>query len=153
MKKLLLMSALVYLAGSVAANAQAQNKSPALKKAEQAVQQMDFGADLSEVSGNVVVTKDKKTGEVTDLELLTQSGFKFKITRNEDSKALEAKNGVAVELAGVIAMKDGQKWLTIKKPAPPMVATDDSGKGAEVKAVKKAEKAERKPGKKVKFEY
>ena len=152
MKKILLVSVVAVLACSVAGNALA-GKSPALLKAEEAAKQINTGDDLSEVSGSIVVTKDKKTGEVTDLELLTQSGFKFKITRNEESKELEAKNGAAVELAGVIEMKDGKKWFTVKKPAPPMVATDDTGKGSEVKKAKKSEKAEKKPGKKVHFEY
>jgi len=116
----------------------------------------DDSGDLSNVSGTVSVTKDKKTGDVTDLELLTESGFKFKITRDSESKYLETQNGKNVEISGLISVKDGLKWVTIKKPTV-MLPVDD--KGAEGKTVKKADKdgkggqKERKPPKKVNFGY
>jgi hypothetical protein len=157
MNKVLLMAVVGTLfAGICAGNVLAQQKSEAIKRAEAAkaaTTQKDDGDDVANVSGTVNVTKDKKTGDTTDLELLTQSGFKFKITRNADSKYLEQKNGESLELTGVISQKDGQKWLTIKKP-PVMTPVDDKGEGKQQKKkAAKKEQAEKKPPKKYKFDY
>lgn len=156
MKKLLLITCVAALSCGISLNSvnAQQKKSVEVKKPDVVVS--DDSGDLSNVSGTVNVIKDKKTGDVTDLELLTESGFKFKITRDAESKYLEAQNGKTVEVAGLISVKDGQKWVTIKKPTV-MAPVDD--KSAEGKAKKKADKdgkdapKERKPGRKVNFGY
>jgi hypothetical protein len=165
MKRIVVVLFAGLLAGGMVSDvAFAQNKEKAEKKAEKAEKTkkhevsdptvaLDPNADISNVSGTVIVTKDKKAGEVTDIELQTSSGFKFKITRDDASKYLEQKNGENVDLTGVIAQKEGQKWVTIKKPVV-LAPVEDKAKIDE-KQIRKAKKADRekRPAKKVNFEF
>ena len=157
MKKNILAGAVIVLiVGLISGNAPAQQKSADAKKTEaaQAAVPSDAVADLSNVSGTVNVTKDKKTAEVTELELLTQSGFKFKITRDAESKYLESKNGETVEISGLISQKDGQKWVTIKKPVALSAVDDKAAEGKTTrKNTEKKEQREKKPPRKFKFDY
>ncbi|RJP54186.1 MAG: hypothetical protein C4586_00250, partial [Anaerolineaceae bacterium] len=114
------------------------------------------------VSGMVVVSKDRKSGEVTDLELMTSGGFKFKIIRDSESKYLESKNNESVELTGLISQKDGYKWVAIKKPVA-MAPVDDTvgggkgggkhGKKQEQEQAKKQQQEKKQKGRKVNFDY
>jgi hypothetical protein len=154
MNKVLLITV---AAGLFATSAMAAERSVALKAAVAPVDvKADENVDLANVSGTVIVTKDKKTGEATDLDLMTSGGFKFKITRDSESKYLEAKNGESMDLAGLITQKDGQKWVTIKKPTVISPVDDKAGEGKTVKNAERAakkEQKEKKPGRKVSFGY
>ena len=151
-KKLLLMACVAVLFGGLSLSTVRAQQKTAQKPT---VVVSDDSGDLSNVSGTVNVTKDKKTGEVTDLELLTESGFKFKITRDAESKYLEAQNGKSVEVAGLISVKDGLKWVTIKKPTVMAPVDDKVAEGKVKKADKDGKGAQKpkKPAKKVNFGY
>ncbi|MDD4869684.1 MAG: hypothetical protein PHR77_03925 [Kiritimatiellae bacterium] len=164
MKKVILVVTMAILFGGIGTcNTLAQQQNEALKRAEAAkamakattnaaVQNVDE-EDIANISGIVKVTRDKKTGDTTDLELLTQSGVKFKIVRDNDSRYLEQKSGETVELTGIIRQKDGQKWIMIRKPAV-MAPVDDKGAGkVQKKAAAKKEQQAKKPPKKYKFDY
>ncbi len=150
MKKLLLCACVAALFCGVTLNSVIAQQA---KKSDVVVS--DDSGDLSNMSGTLNVTKDKKTGEVADLELLTESGIKFKITRDAESKYLEAQNGKSVEITGLISVKDGLKWITIKKQAAMSPVDDKTGGGKTAKKDKddKGAKKERKVGRKVSFGY
>ena len=160
MKRILLVVAAFMFIGLVGP-VMAQKKNSAAKEAattQQLADKAEVNDDISLVSGTVNVTKDAKTGEVTELGLMTQSGFKFMITRDDGSKYLEQQNGQTVELTSVISVKDGKKWITIKKPVAMLpvddIDKDDKGKkGKKNKKNKDEQKPEKKPPKKVNFGY